>query len=301
MARRPHTPDPARVSHGPAARLAPVIAVAATLALSACSVTVNPGPGEAAFEMSAWQIGEAAAPVRNAVTSGTESGASPDDPTGPGSGPEDDSGPEDRTVAGGGPSVADGVESGTIDVRPAPRSRADDAEADGGTSSDTDDAADGGPAGDDGGTGARPAGNGNGNGGSGADGGTAEAGISDAVRYARALEAEVNQRREAHGLPALAHDGCAYDEALDRAGALRGRDLAHAPLETIFGLCPTSTVGENLARGGWSPAEAADGWMNSEGHRANILNPAFSRGAIACIAESTTYGWQMTCAHVFLG
>ncbi|MER8047733.1 CAP domain-containing protein [Streptomyces sp. NPDC094032] len=36
-----------------------------------------------------------------------------------------------------------------------------------------------------------------------------------------------------------------------------------------------STWGENIFRGPHTPAEAVDGWMNSEGHRKNILNCAF--------------------------
>ncbi|MDR6978930.1 uncharacterized protein YkwD/stress response protein SCP2 [Streptomyces sp. 3330] len=36
------------------------------------------------------------------------------------------------------------------------------------------------------------------------------------------------------------------------------------------------TIGENIACGQRSPAEVMDGWMNSPGHRANILKPAFT-------------------------
>ncbi|HEY9439712.1 MAG TPA: sigma-70 family RNA polymerase sigma factor [Streptomyces sp.] len=36
-----------------------------------------------------------------------------------------------------------------------------------------------------------------------------------------------------------------------------------------------STYGENIAEGQRTPAEVMDSWMNSEGHRANILNCAF--------------------------
>ena len=36
------------------------------------------------------------------------------------------------------------------------------------------------------------------------------------------------------------------------------------------------TAGENIAKGYKSPAEVVVGWMNSSGHRANILNPSFT-------------------------
>lgn len=36
-----------------------------------------------------------------------------------------------------------------------------------------------------------------------------------------------------------------------------------------------STYGENIAKGQSSPASVMDSWMNSPGHRANIVNCAF--------------------------
>jgi uncharacterized YkwD family protein/spore coat assembly protein SafA len=37
-----------------------------------------------------------------------------------------------------------------------------------------------------------------------------------------------------------------------------------------------STAGENIARGQRLPKDVMDSWMNSHGHRANIMNPAFT-------------------------
>ncbi|WP_425355456.1 CAP domain-containing protein [Saccharibacillus sacchari] len=36
------------------------------------------------------------------------------------------------------------------------------------------------------------------------------------------------------------------------------------------------TAGENIAMGQRSPESVMQGWMNSEGHRSNILNPSFT-------------------------
>ncbi|WP_454860184.1 CAP domain-containing protein [Promicromonospora soli] len=150
-------------------------------------------------------------------------------------------------------------------------------------------------------------GDGSGGGGSGGDSGSggeagAEPDLTDAVQYAAALEDAVNGHRVANGLSALTHDACAYDVALERAQALIGQELAHAPLEPIFERCPTMAVAENLAKGGWSPAEAAQGWMDSEGHRANILNGDLTRGAVACVPDGGDPAAPvMICAHVFLG
>ena len=37
-----------------------------------------------------------------------------------------------------------------------------------------------------------------------------------------------------------------------------------------------STAGENIAVGYSTPEQVVNGWMNSEGHRANILNASFT-------------------------
>ncbi|MEV5548500.1 CAP domain-containing protein [Streptomyces sp. NPDC052309] len=39
---------------------------------------------------------------------------------------------------------------------------------------------------------------------------------------------------------------------------------------------PQRTIGENIACGQRSPADVVEGWMNSPGHRANILKPEFT-------------------------
>ncbi|MFC8799069.1 CAP domain-containing protein [Promicromonospora sp. NPDC057138] len=183
-------------------------------------------------------------------------------------------------------------ESAAVDVQPAPSdsaSRGDDRDPAPGSGDDV------GPGGD--GSGGGTGGTGGGDG-----GGTGSApDLTDAVQYAAALEDAVNGHRIANGLPALVHDACAYDVALERAQALIGQELAHAPLEPIFEACPTTAVAENLAKGAWSPAEAAQGWMDSEGHRANILNGDLTRGAVACVPDGGDPAAPvMICAHVFL-
>ena len=38
-----------------------------------------------------------------------------------------------------------------------------------------------------------------------------------------------------------------------------------------------NTAGENIAMGQTSPSQVMTAWMNSEGHRANILNSSFTK------------------------
>jgi uncharacterized protein YkwD len=194
-------------------------------------------------------------------------------------------------------------ESAAVDVQPAPTgsaSRGADRDPAPGAG---DDAGPGGGAGSDGGQASGDAGGAeDGTGGAEGGAGSGDPDLSDAAQYAASLEDAVNGHRTANGLPALAHDACAYDVALERAGALVGQELAHAPLGPIFDACPTNAVAENLAKGAWTPPEAAQGWMDSEGHRANILNGDLTRGAVACVPDGGDPAAPvMICAHVFLG
>lgn len=52
------------------------------------------------------------------------------------------------------------------------------------------------------------------------------------------------------------------------------------------------TAGENIAMGYRTPEAVVDGWMNSEGHRANILNSSFSEIGVGYVS-SGNYWTQM--------
>jgi uncharacterized YkwD family protein/spore coat assembly protein SafA len=58
-----------------------------------------------------------------------------------------------------------------------------------------------------------------------------------------------------------------------------------------FGITFTS-AGENIAMGQRSPQEVMNAWMNSPGHRANILSPSFSQIGVG-LAQSSSgqYYW----------
>ncbi|MEM6254642.1 MAG: CAP domain-containing protein [Cyanobacteria bacterium P01_D01_bin.156] len=51
------------------------------------------------------------------------------------------------------------------------------------------------------------------------------------------------------------------------------------------------TVGENIAAGSESAAGTFEQWMNSQGHRENMLNPDFSEAGIGYFSDTgTSYG-----------
>ncbi|WP_206074518.1 CAP domain-containing protein [Antribacter gilvus] len=137
----------------------------------------------------------------------------------------------------------------------------------------------------------------------GAEGGGAEGDLADPAGYAAVLEGLVNDQREAAGLPALAHDGCAAEQAQSRADALVGApELEHAPLGGVLGSCGVGLAGENLSRGESPPEDVVEAWMASPGHHANIVKPEFASGAIACTRDGgADPAPRFVCSHVFLG
>lgn len=57
---------------------------------------------------------------------------------------------------------------------------------------------------------------------------------------------------------------------------------------------PFSSMGENIAMGHTSPEDVVDAWMNSPGHRANILNPDFEQLAVGAVEIPNTPGRYAT-------
>lgn len=99
----------------------------------------------------------------------------------------------------------------------------------------------------------------------------------------------INIEREERGLARLI-----MDEKLSRAAHAHAVDMSHRGYfshTSPNGLGMTSrlrkagasysSAGENIARGHDSAVSVVDGWMNSRGHRRNILQRAFRKVGIA--------------------
>ena len=110
----------------------------------------------------------------------------------------------------------------------------------------------------------------------------------------------VNAQRAKYGLTALKMG----DDALTAAAQTRAEEIAvvnsHVRPDgskcfTVlkdYGVTDTPT-GENAAWGSVSPEEVVNAWMNSEGHRANILNPEARKMSVGYYYNSnSTWGHQ---------
>lgn len=125
----------------------------------------------------------------------------------------------------------------------------------------------------------------------------------DPEGYAAQLVATTNAVRDAEGVPSLRGSACAVDQARQRAAALVGAPLEHAPLDAVVAACapPGDVAAENLSRTAADPDAVVDAWMGSHGHRANLLDPTLTEVGIACVPDPSDGAGALVCAQVFLG
>lgn len=109
-----------------------------------------------------------------------------------------------------------------------------------------------------------------------------------------------NSARGQNGYAALVEDG-----ALSEAAAVRAREIARSfshtrPSGASFSSALSESgvsylrAGENIASGQKSASEVVNAWMNSPGHRANILNSSYSRiGSASVNIDGTLYWVQL--------
>ncbi|WP_171166646.1 CAP domain-containing protein [Streptomyces sp. I05A-00742] len=103
-------------------------------------------------------------------------------------------------------------------------------------------------------------------------------------RTAAEVLALTNARRAAAGLRPLSDDARLAAAAQAHSGDMAARGYhshtspdGRQPWDRAVAAGSTHrSTGENIACGQRSPAEVVEGWMNSPGHRANILTPGFT-------------------------
>ena len=109
-----------------------------------------------------------------------------------------------------------------------------------------------------------------------------------ALSYADQVLALTNQERTSRGLRALAFNSCAdgYANSWAKSLSIAGT-LSHQALSPILSTCGARSVGENVAYGNVTPAQLVKMWMDSAGHRANILNPGFTHLGVGDVTVSS--------------
>lgn len=109
----------------------------------------------------------------------------------------------------------------------------------------------------------------------------------------------VNQQRAAQGLPALKFNAELSKVAEAKAADMRDKGYFDhnsptygSPFDMMkqFGITYRA-AGENIAKGYKTPAAVMDGWMNSPGHRANILNSNFTEIGVGYVTDGNGTGY----------
>lgn len=105
--------------------------------------------------------------------------------------------------------------------------------------------------------------------------------LEPAATYALEVIDLVNKERAANGLPALSVNLALMSNAERWSAFMAGNNVFYHS---------EYSVGENVGAGYLTPEEVVAGWMDSSGHRANILDPSFTQaGAGYAYAADSTY------------
>lgn len=104
-----------------------------------------------------------------------------------------------------------------------------------------------------------------------------------ALSFAKQVAKLVNEERAKAGLPALEYDTEIASAAMVRANEITASFSHTRPDGRKFSTVLTDNgirfngAGENIAWGQKSPEQVMEAWMNSDGHRANILDANFNK------------------------
>ena len=106
---------------------------------------------------------------------------------------------------------------------------------------------------------------------------------ADENSYVQQIVDLVNQERRKEGLSSVTLDSTLTNAAMTRAKEIEISFAHTRPNGTSFSTVLAEyqisyrAAGENIAWGQSSPQEVMNGWMNSSGHRANILNANYKK------------------------
>ncbi len=114
----------------------------------------------------------------------------------------------------------------------------------------------------------------------------------------------VNEERAKAGVTALAAGPDALNDAAQKRAEELVEEFSHTRPNgtTCFSVLPeyglnASYRGENIAMGQYSPSEVMTSWMNSDGHKANILNGNYRSMGVGYVEADGTYYW----VQIFIG
>ncbi|MCD8151110.1 MAG: leucine-rich repeat protein [Clostridiales bacterium] len=117
--------------------------------------------------------------------------------------------------------------------------------------------------------------------------------ISGTYDYEEAYEVLeiVNEERAAEGLSELTMDAELLEAAMQRAAELNVYYSHTRPSGLDCFTVSSKAFGENIAAGYSSATNVMTGWMNSSGHKANILGSSYQSIGIGCFTQNGVKYW----------
>jgi uncharacterized protein YkwD len=112
-----------------------------------------------------------------------------------------------------------------------------------------------------------------------------------------------NAERQSAGLaplelsPALEDSAQSYSQVLASSGCFDhtcGPVPSFADRDSMAGYADWTNIGENIAAGFPTPEAVVESWMNSPGHRANILSAQFTEIGVGMTSGGGQYGTYWT-------
>lgn len=119
---------------------------------------------------------------------------------------------------------------------------------------------------------------------------------ADNSSYAAEVVRLVNIEREKQGLSPLTMRADLNEYAQLRSTEIvsnfeHKRPDGSSPLKYVLSLSGVRMAGENIAYGQKTPEAVVTAWMNSEGHRANILNAGYTSIGVGCYESGGRLYW----------
>ena len=123
-------------------------------------------------------------------------------------------------------------------------------------------------------------------------------------KYAKQVVALVNKERTKRGLNKLKMTNSALQSAAQKRAKEITKLFSHQRPDGT--MCDTvldeykvkyMAVGENIAMGQFSPEDVMDSWMNSPGHKANILSDSYTEIGVGVYKDDFRYYW----VQIFIG
>lgn len=115
-----------------------------------------------------------------------------------------------------------------------------------------------------------------------------------ASTFDKRLHKQTNKARKVRDIRTLKHDKCLNRYAQRQARRMAAKQqMYHQNLRPVLRKCGQRAVAENVAYGFRTPRSNIKAWLNSPGHRRNMLNRGFNRLGVGVVKDDRGVMWTV--------